>query len=306
MNHRVSQERSVDGENKLIEVRSEDGAGTAITVYSNGSRATGPVFLCTPAMGVKASYYEPVAKALHRLGAAVVTADLRGVGLSSVRASPRTDFGYREIVLYDMPAVLAAVKNEFPGRPVFLFGHSLGGQLSCLFASTAPEAVSGIVLVSSCSVYFNGWSFPVNLGILAFEQFAYLVANILGHFPGRLFHFGDREARRLVRDWSRQGLTGRYRAKGSGVDFEALLGAMELPLLTISFTDDAYGPKPAVEHLLAKMGKCVITHHHLSPDELGLERVGHFGWIQHAELIVPMIEEWLNRLNRPASRWRLP
>ncbi len=306
MNYRGSQKRITDGENKLIEVRSEDGAATAITVYSSESRATGPVFLCTPAMGVKASYYEPLAKALHALGTTVVTADLRGVGLSSVRASRETDFGYREIVLYDMPAVLEAVKSEFPGSPVFLFGHSLGGQLSCLFASTAPEAVSGIVLVSSCSVYFNGWSFPVNLGILAFEQFAYLVANILGHFPGRLFHFGDREARWLVRDWSRQGLTGRYRAKGSGVDFEALLGAMELPLLTISFTDDGYGPKPAVEHLLAKMGRCAITHHHLSPDDLGLERVGHFGWMKHAELIVPMIDEWLKRLIPAASTPRLP
>jgi predicted alpha/beta hydrolase len=284
------------GDVKVIDIRSEDGVGSAITVYSGGNGERGPVFLCTPAMGVKASYYESLARALTGIGAVAVTADLRGMGLSSVRAGRRTDFGYHEIVSYDMPAVLASVKDEFPGRPVYLFGHSLGGQLSCLFAGTAPEGVRGIVLVSSCSVYFNGWAFPMNLGVLAFEQFANLVAGIVGHFPGRLFRFGDREARGLVRDWSRQGLTGRYRAAGSGLDFEALLRAMKLPLLAVSFSDDGFGPKAAVNHLLAKMPRCAITHHHLSPEDLGLKRVGHFGWAKHAELIVPMIREWLDRL----------
>ena len=99
-------------------------------------------------MGVKASYYEPLALAFQAGGTSAVTADLRGHGRSAIRAGRRTsngfgDFGYREILDEDLPAFTAAVHERFPGRPIVLLGHSLGGQLACLWASTRPAGVAG-------------------------------------------------------------------------------------------------------------------------------------------------------------------
>ena len=231
--------------------------------------------------------------ALEAQGVDVVTADLRGIGLSSVRAGRRTNFGYHEIVSHDLPALAYEVRRIFPDCPVFWLGHSLGGQLNCLFASANEPAVAGLILVASCSVFYRGWRFPFNVGLLLFEQSAYLLARLIGHFPGHLFRFGGREAPGIMRDWSRQGLTGRYNVTGNDHDFETLLEGMNLPVLAISFTDDGYAPMPAVQHLLSKMSGSAITRSHLSPSELGVDRLGHFGWVKRSHLLAPRIRDWL-------------
>ncbi len=252
-----------------------------------------PVVVCFAAMGVRASYYRPLAEAFCRQGLAAVTVDLRGLGASSVRASRRCDFGYREIVELDYPAIFATVRKALPGRKIFALGHSLGGQLACLFAASAPDPPAGIVLVASCSIYFRAWSFPASLFVLLFAQTANLSARILGFFPGYLVNFGDREARRLVRDWSFQGRTGRYEVAGSRHNFETLLATLKIPVLAISFTDDGYSPERAVQHLLGKMPRADTSHEHLPPEQLGSRAVGHFGWIKRADHLAPRIHNWL-------------
>ncbi|MCP5112010.1 MAG: alpha/beta hydrolase, partial [bacterium] len=169
----------------------------------------------------------------------------------------------------------------------------LGGQLACLFAAARPGEVSGLVLIASCSVYHRAWSFPGNLALLGLQQLARLSALALGYFPGTRVGFAGREARRLMADWARQGLTGRYRVARSERDFEALLRALELPLLAMSFTDDPYCTQAATAHLLGKMPAAEATHLHRSPKQLGAARLGHFSWVKQAELLVPPIGEWL-------------
>ena len=276
------------------EIQAKDGVRSGITVYGPARETTAPVMICTPAMGVPATYYQPLAEALSLRGVIVVTADLRGVGLSSVRARRGVDFGYHEIIAFDLPAVVDEVRTMFPGRPVFLLGHSLGGQLNCLYASTRPEGLSGLVLVAAQSVYYKGWPFPRSIGVFFFEHFVRIVANTMGYFPGRFFRFGHREARRLIRDWAHQGLTGRYHVPESPLDFEELLMGLELPILAISFTDDLYGPASAVSRLLSKMTRSRTTRVQLSPADLGVERLGHFGWMKQAELVAAGIATWIN------------
>ena len=260
-----------------------------------------PTVLCFPAMGVRASYYRPLAAALCERGLPAVTVDLRGSGTSSVRAGRRTDFGYREVVEIDFPAVLAAVREELPGRRVFALGHSLGGQLACLFAAARPTSLAGLVLIASCSIYYRCWKFPGDLSLLALAQTAKWTARVLGFFPGHLVRFGGREARGLVADWAFQGRTGRYEVAGSRLDFEALLPRLTLPILAISFGDDAYAPSGAVHHLLGKMAAAPVTHHHLTPEELGVAAVGHFGWVRLADRLLPRIEGWLGLLRHEGA-----
>ena len=245
-----------------IPVAAPDGTSLVATLTQPQDVATdAAVVVCFAAMGVRASYYRPLAEALCGQGLSVVTVDLRGIGTSSVRASRSCDFGYREIVELDYPAVFAAVRQTLPGRKIFALGHSLGGQLACLFAASATDPPAGIVLIASCSVYFGAWAFPASLFVYLFAQTANLLAKILGFFPGYLVKFGDREARRLVRDWSFQGRTGRYEVNGSQHDFEALLATSKVPVLAISFTDDTYSPE---EGGAASAGQDAASRHHSS------------------------------------------
>ncbi len=277
----------------VLRIDAGDGTTFDLTVYPPDGVAGAPVVVLGPAMGVRASYYAPLAEALRDAGTVAVTMDLRGLGTSSVRAGRASDFGYREIVERDFPAAVAALRQRFPEAPFFCLGHSLGGQLACLYAATEPRALAGLVLVASCSVHHRRWPFPASAAVLLFQQVAHLSARLLGHFPGRRFGFGGREARRLMRDWSHQGRTGRYEPAGSRHEYEALLGRLDLPVLSLVFTDDPYCPRGAAEGLLEKMPAARTRFLHLSPRELGVSEIGHFAWVKQPRLVVPRIVEWI-------------
>jgi predicted alpha/beta hydrolase len=138
-------------------------------------------------MGVPARFYEPLAQELAERGLGAVTAELRGIGSSSVRVRRGVDFGYHELALKDLPAVTSAAREVYPEAPVFLLGHSLGGQVSALYASAYPERVHGLILVASGSPYFRNWRFPANLGVLVGSQLMRGISSVLGYYPGRHF-----------------------------------------------------------------------------------------------------------------------
>ena len=278
----------MDGRREEVGIEGKDGVTSRITVFADDFSHTAPVLICMPAMGVPAKFYDPLAVPVVKEGWRLVTADLRGNGLSSVRASREVSFGYHEMVTFDWPAVVEKVKALFPGAPVYLLGHSLGGQLSALYLAANPEACTGLILVATPSVYYKGWDFPLNLGILAGTQLACAIARILGYFPGKRIGFGGTEARGVIRDWAHTGRTGRYELAGSAVDFERLLGELELPVLSICFAVDLLAPERAVANLCAKMKRCRITHH-----LLGDENLGHLQWVKNPQPVIEQIKQWL-------------
>lgn len=79
-------------------------------------------------------------------GFAVYAFDLRGHGKSS---------GLRNIVqsfddyITDLAAFLEKVKSEQPNKPLFLFGHSLGGAIVALFTIRYKPELSGLITSSA-------------------------------------------------------------------------------------------------------------------------------------------------------------
>ena len=173
--------------------------------YVVGERAGSgsPVCLCLPAMGLAARYYRPFAEALAQATAGTVAvADLRGQGQSHLRARRGARFGYREIVEEDLPALLDALAGRFPYRPLFVVGHSLGGQLATLAAVHMLDRLSGLVLVAAGTAHYRVWP-PANrwrmrLAVSGIRA----AATLLPWYPGSLLGFGGDQPRRLMRDWS--------------------------------------------------------------------------------------------------------
>jgi len=276
---------------EAIPIAAADGCRSAITSYPG--RGDGPVFIILPAMGVRADYYGPLAEMLVQHGFGAVTADLRGHGHSSLRASRRVDFGYHEMVAHDMPAVVAATRKYFPHNPIYLLGHSLGGQLSVLYAGRFPGHVAGIVLIASCSVYFRGWDFPANLAILLGTQSAGILAGLLGYFPGHSLGFGGRESMTTIRDWARNARTGNYRASGGDHDLEAALAAMTTPVLAISLAGDRFAPQRAARYLGDKLKRAAVNYQLLGEAQMPAAGLDHFRWVAHTGPIVRSIQAWL-------------
>ncbi len=277
-------------------LRMGDGTRSAITIFTHDAAA--PVVICTPAMGVRASFYEPLALNLCARGLNVVTADLRGMGASSVKVGRGTDFGYHEMLTHDWPSVVDAVGRQFPDTRIFLMGHSLGGQLNVLYTSLNAPKITGLVLVASCSVFYKGWPFPASIGILLGTQSARALCALLGYFPGRLIGFGGTAARTVIRDWARNARTGRYDLTHSPHDFEARLKQLRRPVLAVSIAGDGFAPPRALDNLCRKFSGAPLARWHVRPGELAPVGMDHFGWVRHSGPIAARVAEWVASIGR--------
>lgn len=280
------------GADETLQVSTADGATNRLTLFPASSDKA--VVLLMPAMGVRASFYRPFAQSLAQAGWHCATADLRGVGESSLRARKGARFGYREMVELDWPANLQRLRERFPGLPVYLFGHSLGGQLNALYAGLQPENVGGLIFVSCGSVYYRGWPFPASLKILAMSQLLRGLSEVVGYLPGDRIGFGGAESKGVMRDWARLARSGQFRPAGASIDYEKAMQAFCNPLLAISFSDDDFAPHNSTRNLLQKLPAAPATHLRLQPAELGLAKAGHYAWVKNNQALVERISSWLD------------
>lgn len=87
--------------------------------------------------------YAPFAERLVRAGYAVWALDMRGHGRSG---GPRVHTNAIDDYLADLDSLLHLVREREPNRPLYLFGHSLGGLISCLYTIERQPALAGLVL----------------------------------------------------------------------------------------------------------------------------------------------------------------
>ena len=83
-------------------------------------------------------------RAVHA-GYAVWALDMRGHGRS---AGERVRFDRIDDLLDDLDAFLARVRDGEPGRPIVLYGHSVGGLTTALYAIERHPDVAGVVLAA--------------------------------------------------------------------------------------------------------------------------------------------------------------
>jgi lysophospholipase len=90
-----------------------------------------------------ATRYAGLAQTLSGRGIAVVAQDHRGHGDSG---GPRQRFDSVEQLGADIDLVVQEARRRYPGLPVFLFGHSLGGLASAHYALSHPQELRGVIL----------------------------------------------------------------------------------------------------------------------------------------------------------------
>src|SRR5690625_1112700 len=262
--------------------------GTSFTVRLTPSATPGaPVVLIVPAMGVRAGYYGNLAEALGEADLTAAVTELRGHEESGGRTpSRRYDYGYAEL-LDDLDAAVGAVRQRLPGAPVYLLGHSLGGHLGAVYAGRHPQALAGLMLVASGSVWWRLW----HPGMFLVGVVVPAISRVLGHFPGHRLRFGGRESRGQMLDWSRFARTGRLEFGTPRVDHDPAIAAVELPGLGISLAGDGFAPPRALTGLLDKLSSARISRLHLGEDLA--EPPGHLRWARRPEIVVPELLAWI-------------
>ncbi len=93
--------------------------------------------------------YESLARDANALGLAVIAQDLRGHA-GSGGAPQRLDSPQQ--VLADLELARAEAQRRFPGVPMFLYGHSLGGMVAAQAAARSGTASWNGLIVSSAAL----------------------------------------------------------------------------------------------------------------------------------------------------------
>lgn len=244
-----------------------------------------------PALGVAARHYLPFADALATRGIAVFVHEWRGLGTSNLRAGRQCDWGYPAVLLEDIPASLQAIERAGFALS-HLGGHSLGGQLACCTLAlwhagrTSPQAPPhGLWLVASGAPYWRAFPPPLRYGLPLAYRFLPWLAQRVGALPGRLLAFGGNEARTLIRDWARTGLSGRYAAEGIPDDLEAGMAPLSPHVVGIVLRRDRLAPRSSLDYLLDKLPRAKRTIVELDGDALGT-RADHFAWMKRPDAVV--------------------
>lgn len=243
--------------------------------------------LWLPALGVAARHYLPLALALAAKGVAVYLHEWRGNGSSSLRPSRARDWGYRELLQQDLPAsqaVLAAADSEAGPLPWIIGGHSLGGQLACVQAGRNPQRFQRLWLVASGSPFWRGFPPPRGWLLPLAYRFLPWIARRQGVLHGRRLGFGGTEARGLIADWARVGLSNHYAAAGMDEDLDAQLMRVRGRVQAVLMENDWLAPAGSMRMLLAKLPHVAVQLRVLSAQELGT-RADHFAWLKAPEAV---------------------
>jgi len=253
------------------------------SAVASGATGASPVVIVAPAMGMGARYYEPLLEALAAAGVHAAVAEQRGHEAAGGRLPGRDyDFGYAELV-EDLGRAIEAVRTELPGAPVFLLGHSLGGQVAAAYLGAHPGDLAGLIQVGSSSPHWRSWGAKLLLASYAFP----LAAAVVGHFPGKHLRFAGREARGVFRDWGILARTGRLPVGDDG------LADAAVPVLAVSIEGDDLAPVRAVDAMAARLTSAAVTRVHVDA-----EGIDHFRWARRADPVVPLIADWLRTVRR--------
>lgn len=255
---------------------------------------TAPAILVLPAMGVAASYYDRLLDALAACGVTAACADLRGIGASTVRASRATDFGY-DVLVSDAAAAALALRAAAPrARALHLLGHSLGGHVALLLLArrALADAPDGVALVACGSPYHRAFGRGAR-GVLTFAHVARATAEVVGHFPGRRFGFGGREARTLIREWSRLVRRGAFELDAwSGAEPpEAALARVDARLLAIGVDGDSFAPPASLDALVAMVPRAHVERVVVRAGAGG--RAAHHRWARRPDDVAARVAAWL-------------
>ena len=120
-----------------------------VTFYMQGWETEGKpkaIVCLIHGLGEHTGRYEHVGRALNEAGYSLFGFDLRGHGQTG---GPRGHFPSLDVVLQDIQQFVEFQRQNHPGLPVFLYGHSLGGLLSLSYAIKHPEGLQGVIVTGA-------------------------------------------------------------------------------------------------------------------------------------------------------------
>lgn len=120
--------------------------GLKIATFSNHFKSEKGVMIITHGMGEHSMRYMEMADFFTNVGYTVISFDIRGHGLSEGKRGHTPAY---EFLMDDIERVYTQVKKDYPSLPIFLFGHSMGGNLVLNFLLRKPNSICGAIVTGA-------------------------------------------------------------------------------------------------------------------------------------------------------------
>ena len=277
-----------------ITIVASDGFALGATLYLPRGTRTHAV-LINSATAVPRKIYKGFASYLATRGCAVLTYDYRGTGDS--RPKGKTSLrGFKASITdwaaHDVTAAVDWMRERYK-LPLGYVGHSFGGQALGLIPNNAE--VSRALLIASQAGTWRLVTPPEKYRVYALMKLiGPALTQVLGYAPGRM-GLGLDLPKGVYLEWANWVTSDRYffddRKLRALVNFPRYRGALR----ALSFTDDPWATRAAVEMLCAGFTSIKPDIDTIRPIEAGSEKIGHFGFFrpEHRDTLWRGAAEWL-------------
>lgn len=251
-----------------------DGVRLAATRFDATPPLRGALLL-NGGTGIPRRFYAAFASHLAARGFTVLSYDYRGIGDSEKPVAATID----QWGSVDQASMLDHLAGLCPGGPIGVVGHSFGGQVLGLADNIA--SVRAAVLITSQSGHWRHW--PAGRRRLRMLALWWLLipglTALTGRFPGAWIGTANLPAN-IARSWARWGRSRHYVCDAWGEPLRPHNEQVVFPIRWLSFSDDPIAPYEAVEALQPYYPGASVERQHLSPADLGVAAVGHFGFFR--------------------------
>jgi len=276
-----------------VRITTADGVKIGARIFSPAD-APRRVVIINSATAVVQGIYTKFAMYLAQNGAAVITYDYRGIGVSKHRPLTEETASMADWALLDAQAVLNFVIETFPGVPISVLGHSFGGQ--CVGILNNIEKVDRLLFVGAQVGYWRNfplrsWPFLLAMWYIIFP----LLIKIFGYFPAARLGMGEDLPRNVAWQWRTWCLQPNYLFNEVGAALPNNYGKVYGQGTVFFISDDNYAPAKAIYKLLPRYPHVQFKEVYLTPRKFGAKTIGHFGVFksQFAETIWPLMKEAL-------------
>jgi predicted alpha/beta hydrolase len=283
-----------------VTIPARDGVRLLATVFP----ADGPrVLLVNSATATPRAYYRGFAQYFADRGVATVIYDYRGISGSRPPGPLRNvQATMRDWVDLDARAVMDWTLARFPGRKLLVVGHSFGGQVLGLLPRAAE--IHRVALVASQLGYWRLFA-PKDRrpAWLAMHVILPTLSRVLGYFPGSKLGLGEDLPKGVALEWARWCRSPQYLFDHLEAQEHQGYRAFRAPMLAYKITDDTFASANSVDALLPYYPQARPLLRTVSPQELGVKSLGHFGPFRsvHSATLWPELFAWLVHEKAPVA-----
>lgn len=271
-----------------------------------------PVVIINAATSVRCRYYARFADWLYRHGFDVLTYDYRGIGESHPGTLRGFTASWADWGALDFEGALQYTASQFPGQPVQVVGHSIGGFVIGLAPSN--HRITRIFTMGAQYACWHDYAQAHRLRMyLKWHVFMPLLTLLYGYFPGKRLGWLEDTPRGVVWDWTRRNkrpgrpwLSVSNSAAGAPNPLRQF-DAVTAPILAVGISDDEFGTVAAIDRLLARFRHSAGTHLRIAPAAVGEAQIGHFAFFhsRFEATLWPLALHWLQsgevyELRRPS------